>query len=453
MKFKYFILVIFLLLVSACSNSYDLIDYNESNNDGNTSIDYNESNNNETVESFELFPISSSRGNIGTGNNVLIHSIHILGNESQLVLINGIGPSLKGDLSKISNPKLRLFDSNGEIAFNDNWEDSNNLDLIKNSNRVPNSTYESSILIELEPGAYTVHLEKDSNEASGIGLIQIFSNSSNIYFDDLNIVPYISSRANIGNFQDVLIQGIHILENTSQFVLINGIGPSLKGDLSKISNPKLRLFDSNGEIAFNDNWLDSIHFNLIKNTGKAPNSSYESSILIELEPGIYTVHLEKDSNEQMGIAQIRLFYIDDLGEYNKTEDSFEFFPISSSRGNVGDSNEVLIQGFNILSNESQLILINGIGPSLEGINNKISNPKLRLFGPNGEIAFNDNWLDSENYVSIKNSGRAPSNNYESSILLELESGAYTVHLEKDSNETSGIGQIRIFSNSNFGTSS
>ena len=77
----------------------------------------------------------STRGLVGTGNNVMIGGF-ILGpntNGFSTVIIRGIGPSLSdlGVPGALQNPTLELRDSNAVlVASNDNWMDSANQQTI-----------------------------------------------------------------------------------------------------------------------------------------------------------------------------------------------------------------------------------------------------------------------------------------------------------------------------------
>ena len=79
-----------------------------------------------------------------------------------------------------------------------------------------------------------------------------------------------------------------------------------------------------------------------------------------------------------------------------------------------------------------------IGPSLvnHGIINPLHNPTLELHDHTGAvIAFNDNWMDAPNKQEIIDSGLAPTNNYESAILMSLSPGNYTAIVRGVNNGT------------------
>ena len=85
------------------------------------------------VELYDLSPLSNStlknmstRGAVGTLDNVLISGFTVGDVGSTTVIVRALGPSLGrfGISGVLSDPTLTIFDSTGTaIASNDNWRD------------------------------------------------------------------------------------------------------------------------------------------------------------------------------------------------------------------------------------------------------------------------------------------------------------------------------------------
>jgi hypothetical protein len=116
----------------------------------------------------------STRGFVGTGDNVMIGGFVAAG--SGQVVIRAIGPSLGGAgvANPLSDPVLALFDANGaRILTNDNWGD-NQQALIMATQLAPTNPFESAILTSLAAGAYTA-IVSDKNGGSGVALVEVFA--------------------------------------------------------------------------------------------------------------------------------------------------------------------------------------------------------------------------------------------------------------------------------------
>ncbi|MGZ5552767.1 MAG: hypothetical protein ACXWHF_03925, partial [Chthoniobacterales bacterium] len=133
------------------------------------------------VEAYDLQPTPNSqlanistRGFIGTGDNVLIGGF-IVGASSRYV-VRGIGPSLSGNglTSVLADPVLALFDANGNPAgSNDNWMTDPNSSLIPSPLR-PTNPNESAMYVTLAAGPHTA-IVSGKNGGTGIGLVEAYT--------------------------------------------------------------------------------------------------------------------------------------------------------------------------------------------------------------------------------------------------------------------------------------
>lgn len=119
----------------------------------------------------------STRGNVQTGDNVMIGGLIVFGDGSQTVLVRALGPSLAAQniSDPLSDPSLSLVDGNGaEIDANDNWQDSPEKAGIQSSGLAPNDPKESAVLMTLPAGQYTA-IVRGANGTTGTGLVEAYA--------------------------------------------------------------------------------------------------------------------------------------------------------------------------------------------------------------------------------------------------------------------------------------
>lgn len=118
----------------------------------------------------------STRGQVLTGENVMIGGFIINGNAPQTVVVRARGPSLasEGVSGVLANPMLQLFSGQTQIAVNDDWQAATNAGDIAASGFAPLDPGESAILVTLPPGAYTAIVSGVGGTA-GVGLVEVFA--------------------------------------------------------------------------------------------------------------------------------------------------------------------------------------------------------------------------------------------------------------------------------------
>ena len=120
---------------------------------------------------------------------------------------------------------------------------------------------------------------------------------------------------------------------------------------------------------------------------------------------------------------------------------------------VETGNNVGIGGFIITGSVPKRVIVRAIGPSLLrfGIPDVLADPVLDLSGNCGlEICvpeafvriINDNWRDTQE-DEIQKTGLAPTNDFESAIVVTLNPGVYT-GIVRGKNNTSGVGLIEVY---------
>jgi hypothetical protein len=246
----------------------------------------------------------------------------------------------------------------------------------------------------------------------------------------------ISTRLRVQTGDAVLISGFIINGSESKTVLIRGIGPTL-GDVGvtgALQNPTLTLFQGDTQLEINDDWSDT-HGDAIRATGLQPVYNTESAILRTLVPGSYTAAV-RGKNDTTGVGLVEVY---DLSPISNSK-----LANVSTRGLVETENNVMIGGFiaGHPSSDNVSVIVRAIGPSLTGfgVPNTLQDPVLTLYDANGApIVENDNWRDS-NETAIAASGFAPSNNFESAILISRPPGNTTAIVR---GKNGGIGNALV----------
>jgi hypothetical protein len=242
----------------------------------------------------------STRLLVETGDNVLIGGFIVTGTSSKSVLLRAIGPSLSLD-GKLANPILELHGASGAvIATNDDWQTNSNKQEIIDTGIAPTDPWESALLFNLDPGAYTAIVSGASN-GTGIALVEAY---------DLDLttdskLANISTRGFVQTGDNVMIGGFIILGNEDENVLIRAIGPSLPL-ADTLADPLLELHDADGSIlAMNDNWRDTQEAE-IQATGIPPTNDAEAAIISTLAPGNYTA-IVRGVGDTTGLALVEAY--------------------------------------------------------------------------------------------------------------------------------------------------
>jgi hypothetical protein len=119
----------------------------------------------------------------------------------------------------------------------------------------------------------------------------------------------------------------------------------------------------------------------------------------------------------------------------------------STRARVLTGEHVLIAGFIVTGTEPKQVIIRGIGPSLSGVPDALSDPTLELHQGNTTLAINDNWKIASNGSSqqaeVETTTVPPSNDAESAIVMTLNPGSYTAILSGKNGGT-GVGVVEVY---------
>ena len=126
----------------------------------------------------------ATRGEVGTGANVLIAGFVINGTASRRMLLRGVGPTLTrfglGQNAVLADPQLTLKDAAGvTLRTNDDWSTGGDAAIIAaaavsgGAFALANGSKDAAMIIMLPPGAYTVQLSGVGN-TTGIGIVEVY---------------------------------------------------------------------------------------------------------------------------------------------------------------------------------------------------------------------------------------------------------------------------------------
>ena len=118
----------------------------------------------------------STRGFVGTGDNVLIGGVIIGNGDSPIMVFRALGPSLAsfGVSNPLLDPTIQLYDGNGTlIGSDDDWKNPQ-LEAVRAVNLAPTNDKEAAIVSAfLTPGNYTA-VVRGKNNTTGVALVEAY---------------------------------------------------------------------------------------------------------------------------------------------------------------------------------------------------------------------------------------------------------------------------------------
>ncbi len=141
----------------------------------------NDSSGNALCELYDLAPGNSSvqnlstRGLVGSGDDVMIGGLIVGGSEPTKVLIRAIGPSLSAFrvAGALEDPILELYNGDGSLIFeNNDWRAEQEQQILATTIQ-PSDEKEAAIIATLPPGQYTA-IVRGAGDSTGVALIEIY---------------------------------------------------------------------------------------------------------------------------------------------------------------------------------------------------------------------------------------------------------------------------------------
>ncbi len=264
----------------------------------------------------------STRGQVGSGANILIAGFIVAGDIPKQVLIRAIGPSLTsfGVVGALADPQLQLFNGNSLIATNDNWGGASNINAAANAVGafpLAPASLDAVIFAALPPGSYTAQVSGVGG-GTGIALVELYDADTLQPFSAQKVTN-VATRGIVSSGQNQLIAGFLVSGNTSKKVLIRAVGPTLGGAPFNVGgvlpDPLLRLVRSDSLVVReNDNWETGNDAALISEAsakvGAFPltRNSKDAAILINLPPGSYSAQVT-GSGTTTGVALVEVYEV------------------------------------------------------------------------------------------------------------------------------------------------
>lgn len=260
----------------------------------------------------------SIRTTAGTEDQALFAGFVVSGGTKPL-LVRGIGPTLGQPPfnlpGALSDPQLAFYSGTRLIASNDNWGSAFNAAQIAAKSAdlyafaLGTTSKDAALLPSVEEGVYSAQITGVGN-TTGVALAEVYDADISLPARLVNV----SARAQVGTADNILVVGFVIAGNTSQKVLIRGVGPSLStfGMSGALADPVLVVYKGQTEVARNDNWGSASNATEVATAFAkanafplASNSSKDAALLLTLQPGNYTAQVSGSGNTTgVGLAEV-----------------------------------------------------------------------------------------------------------------------------------------------------
>ena len=247
----------------------------------------------------------STRGTVGTGEDVLIAGFIITGSQPKKVIVRALGPTLStlGVSGAVTDPIITVVNSsNVVVASNDDWKNTQAAE-ISGSGFAPPNDLESAIIVTLPPGSYSA-VVSGKNGGTGIGLVDLYElDVSPSIFQNLSTRGFVGAGNN-----DALIGGLMIGSGEQPLIVVRAIGPTLGsfGITQPLQDPTLEVRDANGGlISFDNDWQDNTP-TAVKAVLLQPQNTREAAVVLSLPAGNYTA-IVRGKGGTTGVALVEAY--------------------------------------------------------------------------------------------------------------------------------------------------
>lgn len=262
----------------------------------------------------------SSRARVSTGSNVTIMGFVLSGSGQGQVTVRAVGPTLEsfGVTDVLADPQVDIFRSGGErVASNDDWSTNFETALAledvfarTGAFGLARSTRDAALIATLGPGSYTA-VVSGVGQSRGVGLVELYEIEGT---EEVLRLVNLSTRAEVGLGENVLIAGFVVGGPTARQVLVRGVGPALArfNVTNPLQDPLLIVRDSAKQmVGENDNWDGDTGVSAATTAVGAFEfavGSKDAALLLTLEPGAYTATV-KGTGDSTGVALVEVYEV------------------------------------------------------------------------------------------------------------------------------------------------
>lgn len=267
----------------------------------------------------------SSRGQVRTGDGILIAGLVLKGPDPARLLVRGIGPTLADfDVpDALANPGLKVIRDETLLAENDDWGDFADPVALAAARQqagafpLGNGSRDAALIMTTEPGRFTVHVE-GTDAGTGTALAEVYHlrDSGQPAASEPRLLN-LSIRGFAGRTGNPLVIGFVIDGDRPRQVFVRAVGPSLAryGLEDFLPDPELTLFQGDQALASaptpSDDLPEDYEINLavIASTiGAFLPVNREPTLAVWLEPGAYTAVVQP-AYSPGGIALVEIYEI------------------------------------------------------------------------------------------------------------------------------------------------
>jgi hypothetical protein len=270
----------------------------------------------------------SSRGQVLTGDKILIPGFVVSGSTSKRLVLRVVGPSLSkfGLSGLLTDPKLVLKQlvsgSYVDVSTNLDWSDGGAATTLKQAFTdvsafgLVDGGGDAGLVVNLAPGQYSIFATDESVDRTGLAMVEVYDADAAATGTNLT---NISTRGELGAGSNVMITGF-VIDDGPVTLLVRTIGPGLtaRGVVGAIVDPVMEVHATISQadvvVASNDDWgssSDAAYTEMIRQQVGAfslASGSKDSACVVTLPAGSYTL-ISKGANSSTGLGLVEVYVI------------------------------------------------------------------------------------------------------------------------------------------------